>query len=132
MKIGELEKLRDALDAIDGLPPLAQASELAHLTEEAKLVVGAVSRQCAAVLAELTAPGAEYYRRIPELAAELGVARGRIDEALAAHRLAKRSEGLSPDPLARQQQILARLREESRRPSGKLVHDVNKVSEGWL
>jgi hypothetical protein len=86
VKIDELEKLRAALDALDAAAPLEQARALGPLIEDAKAVVGALSRARAAVLAGLTAPGAEYYRRTPALSIDLPLHRSKIDEALAAHR----------------------------------------------
>lgn len=88
MKLDELERLRVALGALEDASPLEQARALGPLIEDAKAVVSAVSRSRAAVLAELTAPGAAYYRKIGQLAAELPLHRSRIDEALAAHRAA--------------------------------------------
>ncbi len=88
MKIDELERLRAALDDLENASPLEQARALGPLIEQAKTVVGAVSRRRAAVLAGLTAPGAEYYRRTPALSAALPLHRSKIDEALAAHRKA--------------------------------------------
>lgn len=88
----DLDRLRAALDALEDAPLLDQARALGPLIEQAKAVVGAVSLRRAAVLAELTAPGAEYYRRIPDLAEELPLHRSNIDAALAAHRKAQRSE----------------------------------------
>lgn len=88
MKIDEIEKLRAALDALESASPLEQARALGPLIDDARAVVGAVSRRRAALLADLTAPGADYYRRIPALSAELPLHRSKVDEALAAHRKA--------------------------------------------
>lgn len=82
VKIAELEKLRTALEDLDRLPLTEQAAALASLVEDAKDIVSAVSARRGTVLAELTAPGGTYHRRIPALAAELGCHRSRIDEAL--------------------------------------------------
>lgn len=87
----DLDRLRAALSALDDASLLDQARALGPLIEDAKAIVGAVSLRRAAVLAKLTAPGAEYYRRIPALAEELPLHRSRVDEALAAHRKAQHS-----------------------------------------
>jgi hypothetical protein len=92
VKIDELERLRAALDDLEGASPLDQARALGDLIEDAKRVVSAVSLRRGAVLAKLTAPGADYYRRVPALAADLPLHRSRIDEALAAHRASARRE----------------------------------------
>ena len=90
MRIDALERLRAALDALDAAPPLDQARKLGLLIEDAKGIVGDVSALLGSVLAGLTAPGAEYYRRIPALSGALPLHRSRIDAALAAHRAARR------------------------------------------
>lgn len=77
---------------------LAEARALPGRIDEARKTMQALSLRRGTVLAELTAKGAPYYRRIPELAADLGVTRGVIDEALAAHR--KAAEPGDDDPVA--------------------------------
>jgi hypothetical protein len=83
-----LDQLSAAVDRLGRMTPLDQARTLPGLIEDAQRVVSALSRVRGAVLAELTAPGAEYYRRIPALAGAIPCHRSRIDEALAAHRSA--------------------------------------------
>lgn len=82
----ELDCLRAALAALDGASPLDQARALPGIIDDARGLMEALSARRGAVLAGLTAPGAEYYRRVPALAGALGCHRSRIDEALAAHR----------------------------------------------
>lgn len=84
MRIDALERLRAALEDLDTAPPLDQVRKLGLLIEDAKGIVGDVSALRGAALAELTAPGGEYYRRIPALSDALSLHRSRIDASLAA------------------------------------------------
>ena len=79
------KELAEVIAALPGMPPVERARAAKELIDTAKAVLSAERR---AALAEATAPGAEFYRRIPDLARELGVSRGKVDEALAAHRAA--------------------------------------------
>jgi hypothetical protein len=93
---------------------LAEARALPGRIDEARKTMQALSLRRGAVLAELTAPGAAYYRRIPALAAELGCHRSTIDEALAAHR---RDESLTGDIVKSRLQMLASLKADAGKPS---------------
>jgi hypothetical protein len=79
----DIAKLRAALDDLETMSPLDRARTLHALVEEAPRVL---ARSRAAAFGALVAPGAEYYRRIPALAKELGIHRSRVDEAIKAHR----------------------------------------------
>lgn len=87
----DLDRLRTALAALDDASLLDQARALPGLIDQARGLAEALSARRGAVLAELTAPGAEYYRRIPALAEAIPCHRSRIDEALGARRKAAAS-----------------------------------------
>jgi hypothetical protein len=88
----DLDRLSADVDRLDRMPLLEQARVLPGLIDQAQGIVSGLSLWRGAVLAGLTAPGAEYHRRIPALAKAIPCHRSRIDEALAAHRQATRHQ----------------------------------------
>ena len=79
------QELAEAIAALPAMEPVERARAAVALARAATSVLAA---ERGSALAEATAPGGEYYRRIPALAAVLGVHRSKVDDALAAHRVA--------------------------------------------
>lgn len=81
VKSDELARLRKALDDLEALPPLEQARAVPGVIDLAKKTL---SRHRGHLFASLAGPGRPM--SIAALARELGITRGKIDDAIASAR----------------------------------------------
>jgi hypothetical protein len=82
--MNDLDRLRAKLDELEAMPLLDQAKALPALITQAR---SDLALYRGAVFDALAGPGRQM--TIVDLARELGVSRGRVDDAIAAHRKAR-------------------------------------------